>query len=303
MSRVHKELWLLLSLVVIAALLNFLVSSQRVVLCFFFLPTLYSAYQFGRQHATLTASASVAMVVLLTRMNPILFNRRVAAPGENPWFDLAAWGGILIVSGYAMGTLYERNQRSLNELKASYDGLMVILHHILSHEKYSTAHAYRVSLCAAKIAEALGLDAGSTEDVRTAALLQNITGLGINHDILYRVANLSQEDLEESLKKSGRTLTQTKALAGTLQRAIPILIMEQKLTKSGASTVEAALEVQILALAEAYESLISETGPRKMSPTQAEEVLVKSSGKRYDSMVVDAFVKAFGQQAHGAGAS
>lgn len=38
MSKVRKELCLLLSLVVIAALLNFLVSSQRVVLCFFFLP-------------------------------------------------------------------------------------------------------------------------------------------------------------------------------------------------------------------------------------------------------------------------
>ena len=39
MRKVRQELWLLLSLVVIAGLLNFLVSSQRVVLCFFFLPT------------------------------------------------------------------------------------------------------------------------------------------------------------------------------------------------------------------------------------------------------------------------
>jgi hypothetical protein len=303
MSKVNKELWLLLSLVVIAALLNFLVSSQRVVLCFFFLPTLYSAYHFGRRHATLTALASVAMVVLLTGMNPVLFNRRVAAPGENPWFDLAAWGGILMVSAYAMGTLYERNQQSLDELKASYDGLMVILHHIFSCEKYSTEYTYRVSQCATKIAKELGLDARSTEDLRTAALLQNVTALGISNDVLYRVANLSQEDVEASMKKSGRTVTKTKALAGTLERAIPILMMEQKLSKSGASTVDAALEVQILALAEAYESLISEAGPRKLSPAQAEEVLVKSSGKRYDSMVVDAFVKAFGQQAQGAGAS
>jgi HD-GYP domain-containing protein (c-di-GMP phosphodiesterase class II) len=302
MNKVHKELWLLLSLVVIAALLNFLVSSQRVVLCFFFLPTLYSAYHFGRRHATLTALASVVMVVLLTWLNPVLFNRRVAAAGENPWFDLVAWGGILMVSGYAMGTLYERNQQSLDELKASYDGMMVILHHVLSHEKYSTQHAYRVSLCATRIAEAIGLDARSTEDLRTAALLQNVTALGISNDVLYKVANLSQEDLEQSMKKSGRTVSKEKVLAGTLQRAIPILMMEQKLTRSGSGTMDAALEVQILALSEAYESLISETGPRKMSPAQAEEVLVKSSGKRYDSMVVNAFVQAFGKRAEGAGA-
>jgi hypothetical protein len=302
MSKLRNELILLLSLVVIAALLNFLVSSQRVVLCFFFLPTLYSAYHFGRRHATLTAAASVALVVLLTSMNPVLFNRRVAAPGENPWFDLAAWGGILIVSGYAMGTLYERNQKSLAELQDSYDGMMVILQHFLSHEKYSTAHAYRVSLYAQKIGEALGLDAASIEDIRIAALLQNVKDLGISNEVLYKVANLSEQDIANSLKKSGRVVSKAKALAGTLQRAIPILVNELNLIKSGSSTMGATLEVQVLALADAYEALISTTGPRKMSPAQAEEVIVKSSGKRYDSMVVDAFVKAFGQNAQGAGA-
>jgi hypothetical protein len=97
-------------------------------------------------------------------------------------------------------------------------------------------------------------------------------------------------------------VTKAKVLAGVMQRAIPILMMEQNLTKSGASAVDAAFEVQVLALADAYETLISTTGARKLSPVQAEEVIVKSSGKRYDSMVVDAFVKAFGQHAQGAGA-
>ena len=302
MSKTRKELWLLLSLVVIAALLNFLVSSQRVVLCFFFLPTLYSAYSFGRRHAVLTSFASVFLVVALTAMNPVMFNRHIAANGESPWFDLAAWGGILVVSGYAMGTLYERNQKSLLELQDSYDGMMVILQHFLANEKYSSAHAYRVSLYAQKIGEAIGLDSRSREDVRIAALLQNMYDLGISSEVLLKVANLSQEDLAEGMKKSGRTVSKGKALAGTLQRAIPILMTEQNLTKSGASTVDSALEVQILALADAYETMVSTTGARKMSPAQAEEVIVKSSGKRYDSLVVDAFVKAFGAQAQGAGA-
>src|ERR1700758_5514222 len=196
MSKVRQELWLLLSLVAIAGLLNFLVSSQRVVLCFFFLPTLYSAYHFGRSHATLTAVASIAVVVLLTWMNPTLFNRRVAAAGENPWFDLSVWGGILVVSGYAMGTLYERNQNSLSELKGSYDGMLVILQHFLTNEKYSQAHAYRVAMYATKIAESLGLDTESVEDIRTAALLRNINELGISNEVLYKAAHLSEEELE-----------------------------------------------------------------------------------------------------------
>jgi len=306
MSQTRKELWLLLSLVVIAALLNFLVSSQRVVLCFFFLPTLYSAFSFGRRHAVLTAFASVFLVVGLTAMNPVLFNRHVAAAGENPWFDLAAWGGILVVSAYTMGTLYERNQKSLLDLQDSYDGMMVILEHFLANEKHSSAHAYRVSLYTQKIGEAMGLDLRSLEDVRIAALLQNVYDLGISTDVLLRVANISKQELAESMnapaKKAGSRSNKTKALASTLQRAIPILMTEQNLSKSGASTVDALLEVQILALSDAYETMVSTTGPRKMSPAQAEEIIVKSSGKRYDSMVVDGFVKALGQQAKGAGA-
>lgn len=79
-------------------------------------------------------------------------------------------------------------------------------------------------------------------------------------------------------------------------------MMEQKLTGSGASTADAPLEVQVLALADAYETMISDTGARKLSPAQAEEVIVKSSGKRYDSLVMDAFVIAFGEHAKGVGA-
>src|SRR6266849_9470092 len=143
--KINKELWLLLFLVGIAAMIHFLVASQTVSLVFYFLPTLYSAYYFGRRHATLTALCSVILVVLLTYLNPAMFNHRIEhLPIDPRWFDLAVWGGILVIAGYAMGTLYERNQKSLNELKDGYDGMLVILQHFLSNQKYSEAHSYRI---------------------------------------------------------------------------------------------------------------------------------------------------------------
>src|SRR2546425_10192921 len=300
MGKVNKELLLLLSLVVIAAIFTFLIPSQRVVLCFFFLPTLSSAYLFGRRHAPLTAVASIFMVVLLTHLNPILFSHRIAVPGESPWFDLTVWGGILVVAGYAMGTLNERNQKSLHELKDGYDGMLVILQQFLSNQKYSEAHSYRISMYATKIAESLGLDSESTEDVRTAALLRNLSELGIGNEILYKAANLSQEDLEKGVQKRGKTAA--KVMGGSLRRAIPILVGQQQLVRSGSNPADAAIEVQILALAEKFESLISGTSGGKMAPGQAVESIAKGFGTKYDSMIVDAFVKAFGQQAQGAGA-
>ena len=74
LETVNKELWRVFSLFVIAGLLNFLVASQRMVLVFYTLPTIISAYLYGRRHATLTALASVMLVVLLSRANPTVFS-------------------------------------------------------------------------------------------------------------------------------------------------------------------------------------------------------------------------------------
>lgn len=288
-------------MVLIAAMINSLVASQRMALVFYFLPTLYSAYNFGRRHATLTALSSVILVVLLTYLNPAMFSHHIEhLPIDPRWFDLTVWGGILVIAGYAMGTLYERNQKSLHEVKDGYDGMLVILQQFLSNQKYSEAHSYRISMYATKIAESLGLDSESTEDVHTAALLRNLSELGIGNEILYKAANLSQEDLEKGVQKRGKTAA--KVMGGSLRRAIPILVGQQQLVRSGSNPADAAIEVQILALAEKFESLISGTSGGKMSPAQAVESIAKGFGTKYDSMVVDAFVKAFGQQAQGAGA-
>ena len=300
MRKINHELWLLLFLVLIAAVLNFLAASQRMALVFYFLPVMFSAYYFGRRHATLTACASVFLVVLLTYINPAMFNRKAELlPFDGRYFDLTVWGGVLVVAGYAMGTLYERNQKTLHEMKDGYDSMMVILQHVLSHERYSEAHAYRISMYATKIAEAMGLDPQSTEDVRTAALLRNVQELGISHDVLFKAANVSHEDLA---KTGDKKAAKAEAVGNSLQRAIPIFNSQQQLKKAGQTMIDAPLEVQVLAVADAYETLISGADGRKLSPQQAEEIITKSSGKKYDSMVVDAFEKAFGEQARGAGA-
>ena len=46
---VNKELWLLLSMFAIAALVNFLVAANRVVLTLYFIPTLFAACYYGRR--------------------------------------------------------------------------------------------------------------------------------------------------------------------------------------------------------------------------------------------------------------
>lgn len=300
--KINKELWLLLSLVLIAAMIHFLVASQAVVLVFFFLPTLYSAYHFGRRHATLTACASVCLVILLTYMNPAMLNGRTEfLPVDTRWFDITVWGGVLVVTAYAMGTLYERNQKSLKELKGGYDGMLVILQQFLGNQKSSEAESFRVSSYASKIAGALGLDPESSEDLRTAALLRNVNAIGISNEILYKAANLSQEELEKGMRKGDNGgATKAQLMGGSLGRAIPILVAVQQLRLSGSSPVDSMVEVQILNLAEKFDAQVNEAGAVKPSFSEAAEKIAKESAGDYDSMIVDAFVKALGQKAQAA---
>jgi hypothetical protein len=305
LRKITKELFLLLFLVLIAAMIHFLVASQRMALVFYFLPTLYSAYYFGRRHATMTACASVALVIGLTLLNPAMFShhRELVLPIDTRWIDLTIWGGVLVIAAYAMGTLHERNQKSLIEMKDGYEGMLAVLQQFLTNQKYSEAHSYRTSMYATRIAESLGLDSGSTEDIRTAALLRNVNEMGISNEILYKAANLSEDDVEKSMRKQDRTSAKAKTMGSTLRRAIPILVAAQQLSKTGSNPADASIEVQVLTLAEKFESLVSDTRGGKMSPAQAVESIAKGFGSKYDSMIVDAFVKAFGQQAAGAGAS
>jgi hypothetical protein len=298
--KINPELWLLLFLVLIAAMLNFVVASQRMALVFYFLPTLYSAYHFGRRHATLTAVASIILVVLLVFLNPAVFRRRFEVP-FGLWFDLIVWGGILMVAGYATGTLYEHNQKSLREMEEGYDGMLVILQNFLANQKYSETHSYRISLCATRIAEAVGLDGASMEDIRTAALLFNMKDLGISNEVLCKAAQVSQEDLQQS-GRNRKAISKGAAMGGSLRRAIPIFLSERQLRQDGGKPEDASLEVQILSMAEEYEALTTGQRGTKMSPSQAVQEVMKRTEGRYDSLIVGGFKKAFGGEAAAAGA-
>jgi hypothetical protein len=292
----NKELWLLLSLFVIALLANFVVDAQRMVLALYTLPTLFSAYKYGRRHAVMTALASTLLVVLVIYfhppvLSPLLHRHAFVVPHEK-WFDVALWSGILLVIAYAMGALYERTQSNLRELRESYRGILLILQHIAANDKYSQNHAYRVSICATKIAERMELGSEQMEDIRAAALLHDVDKLGISREILYKSANFTAADLLRFQREMARGKTALPPVGGSLRRAIPILLAYSESSEGkAASYQDAPLESRILAVADAYETLTSGSGG--MPPSVAIGSIVERAGTEFDPKVVEAFVAAF----------
>jgi putative nucleotidyltransferase with HDIG domain len=297
--EVNKELWLILSLLAIAGLMNYLMTGHRMLLGLYTLPTLFSAYFYGRRHATLTAFASVILVGILAHFNTKLFNGSVEMQfAQGRWYDITAWGGILVVTAYAMGTLHENSRTRLQELRETYHGLLLILRQFVSKDKYTENHSYRVSIYATRIAAYLRLNTERIEDVRAASLLHDIGKLDTSRKLLYKAASLSHDEFTEMKKHVQKSASMLEPAGGALRRIIPIILAHHdKFDGSGYrpnTGEEIPLEARVIAVADVYDSLTSDRPYRKaMSPFEAKAIIAKGAGAEFDPKVVKAFLAAF----------
>jgi putative nucleotidyltransferase with HDIG domain len=299
LQDVNRELWLVLSLFLLAWLMNSLLADHHAVLGFYALPTVFSAYFYGRRHATFTAVASVCLVVLVVYFNPVLFSfSKILTPVDSKWLDIAVWGGTLIVTGYAMGTLFDRKETHLRELKETYEGVLLILRQFISKDKYTQNHSYRVSIYAVKIAESMGMNEARKEDVRAAALLHDIGKIDISRELLYKASRLTKEEFEQVQTHVEKGVAMLEPVGGTLRRVLPIILAHHdKFNGSGYHPTrgeEIPLEARIISVADVYDALTSDRPYRKaMSPFDAKEMISKGSGTDFDPKVVMAFQNAF----------
>lgn len=116
---------------------------------------------------------------------------------------------------------------------------------------------------------------------------------------LYKSANFTADDF----RRFQHDLAKGKAVlppGGGLRRAIPILLAYSE-SKEGKATPyqDTPLESRILAVADAYETLIS--GKGGMPPSVAIGNIAKRAGTEFDPEVVEAFAGAFqhGRSPHG----
>jgi putative nucleotidyltransferase with HDIG domain len=298
-AEVNKELWIILTMLVFAAVMNYAITAHRMILSFYFLPTLFAAYVYGRRHAILTAFGSSFLVGLLVYYKPALFTETVSEQiAGGHWYDITLWAGVLVVTAYAMGTLHERHERRLQELKQTYQGVLLILRHFISKDKYTENHCYRVSIYAAKVAAYLGLNGERIEDVRDASLLHDLGKLEISRSILYKAAQLTHDEYQVVKEHADKGADLLEPVGGPLSRIIPIILAHHdKFDGSGYHPkhgTEIPLEARIVAIADVYDALTSDRPYRKaMSPLDAKETIVKGKGTEFDPEVVEAFLAAY----------
>jgi len=300
--HVNKELWVILSLFAVALLLNELLVSQRMVMSFYALPTVLSAYLYGRRHATLTALASVLLVVLITLYSDwVPANMSLAAFVSGRWMDVTVWGGSLVLTGYGMGTLYDHKTAQVQELRSTYHGILMILRHFISKDEFTDNHSYRVSVYATRLAAVMKLNPGRIEDIRTAALLHDIGKLHVSRGLLYKAARLTADEYQEVKEHVARGVEILQPVGGSLKRIIPIILAHHdKFDGTGYNPTcgeDIPIEARIIAVADVYDSLTSDRPYRKgMRPAEARDIIINGSGAEFDPQVVSAFDAAYRRQ-------
>ncbi len=300
MSKIAKESILLLSLFLIAATMQFFAESLPMALCFYFLPTLYSAYYFGRRHATLTAFACVFLVILLDFLNNLMPRHRVLLLPSERLFNFAIWAGILAVTGYVMGTLYERKEAMTTDIRDSFSGLLLVLQHFIANQKLGEGENLRIVDTATKIAQAMGLGTDRIELLRSAVVLRNLSNLGISNDILYKASDMNRNEVIAGFRKAGKADARTQAAGHSLRRVIPIIVAQEIVHEQGARSVNVPLEAHILAVADAYQKLVSDLNGEAVSSEDAEQQIIAGAGQKFHTGVVEALGKVLNRKTKGA---
>ena len=283
LAEVNKEWWLLLALLVIAAVLNYFAALNQMLLGLYTLPTLFSAYLFGRRHAILTAFASVFTAIIVFLMHGFLTTDGWSWVSENRWYEIAVWGGILVVTAYAMGTIFR-------EVREVYRTLHLVLQYQMKNGLHVENSVFRITEYARGIAETMGLSQEQIDDLRRAATLIEISRY-VDPDVLDKVARIAerahvQED--HTAKDSAKAVDHIPRVA----RMIELCNETLKPSANGDETL--AQSAAILRFASEYADLTSDsTNRRALSPVVARNLITRSPMAKHDHQVLDAFLNAF----------
>ena len=196
-----------------------------------------------------------------------------------------------------MGTLYEQNERRLQDLKNAYIGVLEILSKYLeSTDRYTKGHSVRVSELAMETAIAMELPRSEVENIRVAGLLHDIGKIEVSGEILRKAAELSSEERELMNEHTVKGAYLLSSVGSVLKDVVPIVVSHHKYFMSGSRIKEGKLSnniplgARVVAVADAFDAMTTDRPYRKgMPPWEALEEIVKNAGKQFDPEVVEPF--------------
>lgn len=166
-----------------------------------------------------------------------------------------------------------------------------------SKNKYNPSHSHKVSRLAAAIGRAMKLPAAQVESIRIASILMDIGNIGVRDAVLNKTEVLTPEDfiqIQQHPEIGAKILKNIPAL----REVVPIILQHHErydgmgypagLRANGIMT-----EAKIIAIADAYDAMITERGHRKaVDMEEAVYELRNNKGKQFDPLITEVFIEA-----------
>ena len=214
---------------------------------------------------------------------------------------LATQGAIALERARFYGAL----QAKIDEVESNFIGTVeAISNAIDAKSPWTKGHSERVTIYAGMIGRQLGLPTEELETLRLASLLHDVGKIGTCDALLDKPERLTPEEYEQVKRhpeKGEEILRPIERLRGIL----PIIRhhherFDGRGYPDGLSGEEIPLMARILAVADTYDSMTSQR-PYRKTPGRRKglQELRDCAGTQFDPAVVDAFVRAFGQEGLG----
>ncbi len=290
--KVRPQLIIVGVFLVLLGLLNILLVNQRVILQLFYVPVVFAAWRMCKRDAVGIAGLGALMVMAYAIYVPAKLVGRTDSMLR--WLDLVVWGGILVVTAYVVSVLRNRTEQAMRNLQRAYSGVLAILTKFIQTVDVDTeAHSVRVSTCAARIADEMGLGQAGVEEARIAGLLHDVGKVEVSVEILRKAAVLSEQELSAIQTHTTRGSDMVKPVGGMLSGiADDIENHHEKFDGSGYRGLKAEqipMTARIIAVADALDALVSDRPYRKgVGIFEALDTVQAASGTHFDPKVVAA---------------
>ena len=191
--------------------------------------------------------------------------------------------------------LKEDNKKLIVDLKDLFSGTInAIMDALDSKDSYTLGRSRRVAFYTRKIIAAMDLTKTEKATIELAALLHDIGMIGVQEDILHKVEKLTDEEREEIRKHvfySVKILEDIKQL----DKVTDIIKYHHEFYNGagypfGVRGEEIPLGARIIAIADAYDSLVSFRPYRDgLTPEEALKIIEQKRGEQFDPKILDIF--------------
>lgn len=198
--------------------------------------------------------------------------------------------------GSQVAVAIENYRLNLDVERTYLETIMALALAVEAKDPYSAGHSKRVGVYATKIAEEMGLSQEMIRTLNDAGTLHDIGKIGIKDEVLLKPGPLTPEErkimqqhpvIGEAIVKPVRSLGKVVALVRHHHERL-----DGKGYPSGLQGEEIPLGARILAVADAYDAMVTDRPYRKrLSLEETKAELRKGAGIQHDPVVVEALLR------------